>query len=360
MKKKTFLLVLLALGLVSASGFAQGTAKPLEKDLVTSDSLPEETPINDPKKGFKDLFTEEASVDGISVQHLNPRAISFVEDYIKKQGKKMEEIKKWGKPYFDMIDGILLVHGLPKELKYLAVIESHLQVYAVSWAGAVGPWQFMPATARRMGLRVTNYVDERTDYYKSTHAAARYLKELYGLYEDWLLVIAAYNGGPGNVNAAIRRSGSRDFWTLQNYLPEESKNHVKKFIATHYIMEGEGGITTLTKAEAGEYIQLAAANKRDGLSEEEKTNSLTYPITGKYNSLVIVKHLAMDISEFNRYNPGFDKLLATNGNYEMRLSKEKMELFKAKKVAILNESIQILLQSMSQPLLTSDKKQGGR
>lgn len=355
LKKYTFSL-LLAFGLGQASIQAQGTAIPAKKEPIAIDSLTPETPINDPKKGFKDLFTENAEVDGISVKHLNPRAISFVEDYVKKQGKKMEEIKKWGKPYFDMIDGILMQHGIPKEMKYLAVIESHLQVYAVSWAGAVGPWQFMPATARRMGLRVNNAVDERTDYYKSTQAAARYLKELYGIYEDWLLVIAAYNGGPGNVNSAIRRSGSRDFWTLQNYLPEESKNHVKKFIATHYIMEGEGGITTLTKSEAGEYRQLAAANNRDGLTEEEKTNSLTYPLTGKYNSMVIVKHLLMDITEFNRYNPGFDKLLATNGNYEMRLTKEKMELFKAKKVIILNESIQLLLNSLSQPLLTSDKK----
>lgn len=356
MLNKYIFSLLVAFGLGQMPIQAQGTAIPAEKEPIAIDSLAPETPINDPKKGFKDLFTEGADVDGISVKHLNPRAISFVEDYVKKQGKKMEEIKKWGKPYFDMIDGVLMQHGIPKEMKYLAVIESHLQVYAVSWAGAVGPWQFMPATARRMGLRVNNMVDERTDYYKSTQAAARYLKELYGLYEDWLLVIAAYNGGPGNVNSAIRRSGSRDFWTLQNYLPEESKNHVKKFIATHYIMEGEGGITTLTKSEAGEYKQLAAANNRDGLTEEEKTNSLTYPLTGKYNSLVIVKHLLMDITEFNRYNPGFDKLLATNGNYEMRLTKEKMELFKAKKVTILNESIQILLNSLSQPLLTSDKK----
>ena len=86
--------------------------------------------------------------------------------------------------------------------------------------------------------------------YKSTHAASRYLTSLFSIYGDWLLVIAAYNGGPGKVNTAIKKSGSRDFWTLQKYLPAESKNHVKKFIATHYMMEGEGGITTVTKAEA--------------------------------------------------------------------------------------------------------------
>lgn len=309
----------------------------------------------DPKLGFKDLFTEENST-GINTRHLNPKAISFVEDYIRKQGKKMEEMKGWGKPYFDMMDAILTQHGIPKELKYLAVIESHLKVYATSWAGAVGPWQFMPATARRMGLKVTDYIDERTDYYKSTHAAARYLTELFNIYGDWLLVIAAYNGGPGNVNAAIKKSGSTDFWTLQNYLPVESKNHVKKFIATHYIMEGEGGVTTLTKDETGDYLLTAQENDGSQLSKDELEHSQTLELKGKYNSLVIAKNLLMDITEFNRYNPGFDKLLAANGSYTMRLAAEKMDLFRVKKVAILNESIQLLLDSMSQPLYTSDKR----
>ena len=100
-----------------------------------------------------------------------------------------------------MIDAVLVKHGLPKELKYLAVIESQLKSNARSWAGAVGPWQFMPATGRIMGLKVNRRVDERRDIYKSTHAASRYLTSLYSLYGDWLLVIAAYNGGPGKVNS---------------------------------------------------------------------------------------------------------------------------------------------------------------
>jgi len=123
-------------------------------------------------------------------------------------------MKDWGRGYFDMMDGILAKHGLPKELKYLAVIESQLKSHAISWAGAVGPWQLMPSTARKLGLKVGSKVDERRDIYKSTQAACRYLTNLYSIYGDWLLVIAAYNGGPGKVNAAIKRSGSTDFWTL--------------------------------------------------------------------------------------------------------------------------------------------------
>ncbi|TAL45731.1 MAG: lytic transglycosylase domain-containing protein, partial [Chitinophagaceae bacterium] len=280
--------------------------------VVAKDSsvIPANTPVNDPKQGFKDLFVNIPAESGIAATHLNPRAVSFVQDYIDRHGDGLKKLKDWGRPYFDMMDAILTQHGLPKELKYLAVIESYLKTYAVSWAGAVGPWQFMPATARRMGLRVSNYVDERTDYFKSTHAAAKHLAELYGLYSDWLLVIAAYNGGPGVVDKAIRRSGSSDFWTLQYYLPAESRDHVKKFIATHYIMEGEGGITTLTKDETRDLGLASSVNPAEkNLSTEELNNSKVQSVSGKYNSLVITKHITFDILQFNRYNPDFDKLL---------------------------------------------------
>ena len=231
----------------------------LYKEPIDSTIKPIEI-ANDPKAGFKDLFVAKPEEEGLSQVQLNTRAISFVEDYIAKHKKGLEKLKGWGRPYFDMIDAVLTYHGLPKELKYLAVIESYLKTYAVSWVGAVGPWQFMPATARKFGLKINEYVDERTDYYKSTHAAAKYLSELYNIYSDWLLVIAAYNGGPGNVNAAIRKSKSKNFWDLQHFLPAESRDHVKKFIATHYIMEGDGGITTLTKDET-EVLKQASDQK---------------------------------------------------------------------------------------------------
>ena len=313
------------------------------------DSVIKAVPVNDLKSGFKDLFVHVASADGIDVTTLNPRAISFVQDYMDRNRKKMMDMKGWGKPYFDMMDAILTQHGIPREMKYLAVIESHLKSYAVSWVGAVGPWQFMPATARRMGLVVNNYLDERTNYYKSTHAAARYLTELYTLYGDWLLVIAAYNGGPGNVDAAIRKSKSKDFWILQNYLPAESKNHVKKFIATHYIMEGEGGITTVTKQEANE-LRLNNANKlMTELTKEELANSKIVSVSGRYNSVVLTGKIAMDIISFNRYNPDFDKTLAAGNSFELRLPADKMDLFAAKKAEILYESTMLLVNSMSEP-----------
>jgi membrane-bound lytic murein transglycosylase D len=296
--------------------------------------------VNDAKLGFKDLFVTSSLSNGINTEQLNPMAISFVQDYMDKFGKDMASMKSWGKPYFDLMDGILTQHGLPNELKYLAVIESHLKTNVRSWAGAVGPWQFMPGTGRNFGLRISKYYDERTDYFKSTHAACRYLTSLFTIYGDWLLVIAAYNGGPGNVDYAIKKSHSKDFWALQNFLPAESRNHVKKFIATHYIMEGEGGITTSTKEEAKSYLFAA-------LSKEELNTSKVQPVSGRYNSLVIVKYITMDIAVFNKMNPDFDKLIADNGNYELRLPNDKMDIFLAKKFDILNESVQLLLNPVS-------------
>jgi membrane-bound lytic murein transglycosylase D len=246
-------------------------------------------------------------------------------------------MKTWGRPYFDIMNNILAQHGLPTELKYLSVIESALKTYAVSWAGAVGPWQFMPATARNLGLRVNKRVDDRIDFQKSTHAAARYLTELFGIYGDWLLVIAAYNGGPGNVNSAIRRSGSKNFWDLQYYLPAESRNHVKKFIATHYIIEGEGGITTVTKKEAADLLLTPFADVT------VDTDAKLMNVTGRYHSLVISRFIEMNIVEFSRLNPNFDKTLAENGSFDLRLPADKMLLFHANKPQILEQSIKLLL-----------------
>jgi membrane-bound lytic murein transglycosylase D len=289
--------------------------------------------------GFNSLFEANSNV------RLNPRAISFVQDYMEKNTEDLLEIKDWGRPYFNMMENILSKYGLPTELKYLAVIESRLKRSAVSWAGAVGPWQLMPATARILGLKVNRTHDERTDYFKSTHAAAKYLKDLYTEFGDWLLVIAAYNGGPGNVYSAIRKSGSRNFWNLQYYLPAESRTHVKKFIGTHYIFEGQGSVTTLTKAEATEQMGVTATYllKRN-ISTQELSETKSVTVSGKYHSAVIARHIAMDATAFNRYNPDFDKKMASADNaYELKLPADKMELFQANKYTILNESVQLLL-----------------
>ncbi|MEO7924128.1 MAG: lytic transglycosylase domain-containing protein [Chitinophagaceae bacterium] len=339
---------LLFLGTVNAADQQQGVAmtanQAIPKDtVIKKDTLGLSTlPVNDPKLGFKNLFATAVTGDGVNGARLNPMAINFVQDYIARNGKGFNAMKDWAKPYFDMMDDILSQHGIPKEMKYLAVIESGLKYNAISWTGAVGPWAFMPSAAKEYGLKMTKYNDERLDYYKSTHAAASLLTDLYAKYGDWLLVIAAYNGGPGNVNKAIKKSGgSKNFWTLQYYLPNESMNHVKKFIATHYIFEGEGGITTVSREEMKDLLVKGSSN----LKEDEMKNSTAYTISGRFSSAVIMKYIDLDLATFNRYNPGFDNEIALNGKYELRLPTQKMNIFVAKRYEILDESIQLLLKS---------------
>jgi len=184
---------------------------------------------------------------------LNAHAIKFVRDYNKRNNEVLQKIKGRSDRYFVLMDSIFTRYHLPIELKYLAVVESELNSKAVSRVGAVGPWQLMPATARELSLKIKGRYDERTHYYKSTVAAAKYLRDLHRQFGDWLLVIAAYNSGPGKVLSAIKKSGSHNFWALQNYLPAETRGHVKRFIATHYFFEEYGSITTLTKMEAAAY-----------------------------------------------------------------------------------------------------------
>ena len=139
--------------------------------------------------------------------------------------------------YFPMIEDIFDSYGLPVELKYMAVIESALNPNAVSRVGATGLWQFMYSTGRMCGLNINSVVDERRDPVKATHAAAKYLKDLYGIYNDWILVIAAYNCGPGNVNKAIRRSGNRkDYWEIYYRLPRETRGYIPAYVAATYAM----------------------------------------------------------------------------------------------------------------------------
>jgi membrane-bound lytic murein transglycosylase D len=190
---------------------------------------------------------------------LNNKEALFIRKYIKNRGDCLVNVKKRSIIPFYIIDSVFTHYKIPVELKYLAVIESDLKPTALSQVGARGPWQLMPGTARVLGLNISRHNDERINFTMSTRAAARYLKDLYAQFDDWLLVLAAYNGGPNPVSRAIRASGSKNFWVLQNYLPAESREHVKKFIATHYYFEGHGSETTLTRSENLAYMKAVNA-----------------------------------------------------------------------------------------------------
>ncbi len=180
--------------------------------------------------------------DKMSLPLDNKQGMTFVHTYIRNNDACLVHVKGRSEGPFEIIDSVLKHYGLPLQLKYLAVVESELKPSAISRVGAKGPWQLMPRTAHVLGLTVNRKSDERGDYYKSTRAAARYLRDLHRQFGDWLLVLAAYNGGPAPVYRAIRKAHSRNFWVLEKYLPAESRQHVKKFIATTYYFEGDGSL----------------------------------------------------------------------------------------------------------------------
>lgn len=177
-----------------------------------------------------------------SIQKQIPLAYNeYVQSYIDiytapKRKASMAKIIGLAKYYFPIYEKAFREAGIPEELKFLSVVESALDPNAVSRVGATGPWQFMFATARLYGLKMDNYVDERKDPIQASYATARYLKDAYNDFGDWLLAIASYNCGKGNVMRAMQRSGGNDFWSIRNYLPAETRGYVPAFIAVTYVM----------------------------------------------------------------------------------------------------------------------------
>jgi membrane-bound lytic murein transglycosylase D len=181
--------------------------------------------VDQPKERRRLQFSKEAIE--------NPKVRHFIKHYSTTVKDQFQLLLARSGKYIPMISKVLSEEGLPEELGYLALVESEFNVRATSPSGAVGLWQFIPGTARQFGLRIDNWVDERRDPVKSTHAAAAYLKELHNYYGRWFLVTAAYNAGPGVINKALESSRAKDFWGIKgkNQLREETRNFVPKFIA---------------------------------------------------------------------------------------------------------------------------------
>lgn len=290
-------------------------------------------------EGRTKVIADTGITKTIAWDELNPRAVGFVKDYLAIHQERLMKMKTWGAPYFLAIEKILHRYHLPPTLKYLAVIESDLKTTALSSAGAVGPWQLMPGTAKDLGLTVSKTLDERTDLTKSTHAAARFLSMLYEQLGDWLLVVAAYNGGPARLDNIIKRNDKKDFWEIQHELPAESRNHVKKFIATHYIFEGQGSETT--------GLQSDVQNTNITASELAGLDSIT--VSGRYLGESISKILELEIEAFNRWNPQFNEKVSA-GDYLLRIPRNKIAVFKSKQESILKLSIQLMLGEANKSL----------
>lgn len=173
---------------------------------------------------------------GVPIQ-LNERVFSFIDYFTVRNRDYIRSVQQRAEVYFPIFEKYLKEYDLPEELKYLSIVESGLRTNAISRVGAGGLWQFMPATGRFYKLHQDWYIDERMDPEKATEAACKYLKQLYGMFGDWDLALAAYNSGPGNVRKAIRRSGyKKTFWEVYRYLPRETRSYVPQFVAILYTM----------------------------------------------------------------------------------------------------------------------------
>lgn len=253
----------------------------------------------------------------------NSSVKAFIDLYAMRQRGLTERVLGLGQLYFPYFEEQLDRFDLPLELKYLAVIESALNPTARSRAGASGMWQFMYHTGRMYGLNVNSYVDDRCDVTRSTIAACEHFIDLYKIYGDWQLVIAAYNSGPGNVNRAIRRAGGvKDFWLIRQYLPRETRNYVPAFIAVTYVMEHAEEHNLYALPPVYSHLDVDTIMVRQQLSLSTVSELLDIPMD----------HL--------RYlNPAFRKNVIPNNTdkpYVLNIPREYTAMFLSNEEAIYN------------------------
>lgn len=319
------------------------------------------------------LITKKAVIDGLKQRnHLekgdkyvplagelkyfgknNELVLNYTKNYFEKNIRHFSTIKMRSNKYFGIIDNTFERRDVPKELKYLSVIESGLNNTATSPVGAAGPWQFMQSTAQFMGLTVSGKRDDRRDWHKSTNAAAKYLNYLYDQFQDWLLVVAAYNSGPRPVINAINKTGKSDFFAIKKYLPAETQNHVMAFIATATIMERmddyignplpksfrwqdlnvNGGENSHSKlvVEAGNEKKLKL-----NFSTEELNNMAIVRIKKPIDLDILASNLGIDRKLVGRWNFEYysfidNQLNGSTEDYKLRIPKDKLEDFLNKK-----------------------------
>lgn len=260
-----------------------------------------------------------AKLDAVSPFDLvyNPLVRGFIDMYMRRR-KMVSKMMGMAQLYYPMFEEVFDRYNIPLELKHLAVIESALNPNARSKAGAQGLWQFMYPTGKLYGLDVTSYIDERSDPYKETVAAAEYLKSLYGLFNDWQMVLAAYNAGPGTISKAIRRSGGKKtYWEIRPFLPKETQSYVPAFIAANYVMS----------YTAEHNIYAAVPNKT---YFEVDTVIVKEPMTFDQ----ISSALDVTIDEIQYFNPQYRKNVIPPGGNSLCLQKEKIGTFINNETAI--------------------------
>ncbi len=209
----------------------------------------------------------------------NDEVKKYIELYAYRKRELTSRMMGLSQLYFPLFEQILDQEGLPLEFKYLSIVESALNPVAVSRMGATGLWQFMYNTGKLYKLEINSYYDERRDPVKSTYAACQYFKDMYAIYGDWLLVIASYNCGPGNVNKAIKRSGgSKNFWEIAKFLPAETRGYVPAFVAVTYLMNHTDEHQIFPVMPAYNYFEVDTVAIDRGIALRKIADAIDLPI----------------------------------------------------------------------------------
>ncbi len=278
----------------------------------------------------------------------------FVFNYYSTRIKTFLAIKARSKTRFSAMDKVLEKHGIPKELKYLCVIESALNNKALSCVGALGPWQFMEETGKLMGLTVTEKRDDRTDWNRSTVAAAKYLNQLYGKFHDWLLVVAAYNSGPTPIERAIAKTGSKSFWDIRKYLPRETQGHVLAFVATASMFEKLNNVigskipNDFTFLPASVAVSEKKEPPKPQFTSEELKRMAIVRISEPLSLEYLGQELGIERKQLTDWNEDYDVFLYAaekEEKYNLRIPKDKLEAFIAKKEQLTKTSREIFAQN---------------
>ena len=284
---------------------------------------------------FEDFVYESrlAKLDANSPFDLvyNPHVKGFIELYAMRRRTLVSRMMGLSQLYYPMFEEIFDRYNIPLELKHLAVIESALNPNARSKCGATGLWQFMYPTGKMYGLTVNSYIDERSNVYKATEAAAEYLKSLYGMFGDWQMVLAAYNAGPGTISKAIRRSGGKKtYWEIRPFLPTETQAYVPAFIAANYIMNYPTEHNIYASTPRKTYFEVDTAIVKETMSFEQISAALDVPI-----------------EEVIYFNPQYRKNVIPEGGNALTLPKAKIGMF-------LTNETEIYAAIKSQKLIVSE------